>query len=67
MLLQSQYYDFVSATGSLKMDFVKSNIDSPNRYICMDIFSPRRHDLSQNDVERDISSRYALKKNKFTT
>ena len=35
----------------------------------MEIFSPRKHDLSHNDVEVDIpvSSPYSLKKGKFTT
>ena len=54
--VQSQYFDFVSTTASLHVDYVKSKYG-----LCMEIFSTGRHYLSQTDKVY-IFSPYLLKK-----
>ena len=55
--LQCQYFDFVSTTASLHVDYVKSKYG-----LCIEIFSTERHYLSQTEIKVDISSPYSLNK-----
>ena len=55
--MQSQYFDFVPTTATLRMAYVKSKY-----WLSMENFGTGKHNFTQSDIEVDISNPYSLKK-----